>query len=303
MKKIALLFVTVLTFSTINACDICGCGSGNYYIGILPPFHHRFFSLRYQFSHYKTTMKDDPAQYSNDLFQMIELLNGWNVGKRFQLLAFVPYQFNHQRSDDGIRNRNGLGDLALLANYKVMDKTGRAYKKISQELWLGAGLKLPTGKFDLEDFYAMDVAAQANAQIGTGSTDVMINAMYNLHIGKAGISAIANYKINTSNPDQYRFGNKFTANSFIYYTLPALAGKFTITPNGGFSFQHTGKNMLRGNKVDLTGGDCLTAAGGIEMGFNKITIGLNTQLPLTQNFAEGQTKLKAKGLLHISFSF
>jgi hypothetical protein len=39
---------------------------------------------------------------------------------------------------------------------------------------------------------------------------------------------------------------------------------------------------------------------GAEFSLNKVAIGLNVQLPLSQNFAEGQTKEKLGGMIHIS---
>jgi hypothetical protein len=304
MRKFAVtLFSIVISFSSIRACDICGCGLGNYYIGIMPQFSYRFWGVRYQFSSYRTQINNDPTQFSKDFYQTVELWSGWNIGKRWQVLAFVPFNFNHQYSDDGIKNTSGLGDIALLSNYKVFDKMSKsaADKNISQQLWLGAGIKLPTGKFSINPT-ALDVAAQTNTQIGSGSSDVMLNAMYNLHINRFGISTVANYKINTTNKNNYRFGNKFSANSFVYYSIPMHAAKAVLTPNFGLLFQHSPNNELQGNKVNLTGGNILTAAAGIEIGFNKVTIGLNTQLPVSQNFADGQTKSKVTGMFHISFS-
>ena len=249
-----------------------------------------------------TQLANDPTQFSKDFYQTIELWSGFNIGKRWQVLAFIPFNFNHNNSDEGISNTNGLGDIALLGNYKVFDnisKNGND-KTVSQQFWLGAGIKLPTGKFHI-DPADPDIAAAANTQIGSGSTDVMLNAMYNIHIAQLGISTNVNYKINKNNKNEYKFGNRLSANSFVYYSVPVSKAKAVFTPNFGLLFQHSAANMLNNDKVNLTGSNVLMAAGGIEMSFNKITVGFNTQLPVTQNFAAGQTKSNVKGMLHITF--
>ena len=108
--------------------------------------------------------------------------------------------------------------------------------------------KLPTGKFDIEP-NDPDVAAAANGQLGTGSADFMLNALYNIHIDRLGISANANYKINTANDHHYEFGNKLTANSFIYYSLPRLQLKSVFTPNIGLLYENAGTNKLERNQT------------------------------------------------------
>jgi len=45
------------------------------------------------------------------------------------------------------------------------------------------------------------------------------------------------------------------------------------------------------------------ASAGTEMSLNKITLGISVQAPVAQNFAEGQTKTKLKGMMHLTFAF
>ena len=298
MKKlIVAVGFTLLSCTAANACEICGCGLGNYYIGLLPQFSHKFFGLRYQYRQFHTVMADDATQFSRDYYKSVEVWAGWNIGKRWQLIAILPYNYIHQVSDDGVTNNQGMGDIAVMGNYKVFDKSSK--NSFSQQLWLGAGVKLPTGKFNID---ATDPAlvAVANTQTGSASTDFMLNAMYNIKIKKIGINSSASYKINTANSDDYSFGNKFSANSFVFY--PIEKGEFAIVPNIGMLYEQTASSKLVKETVAQTGGHLLSTAAGLELNYRKISVGANVQLPLHQNFSEGQTEMKLKGMVHVSFS-
>src|SRR5438309_8564790 len=122
MKKAILLFLPCFSLFQTFACDICGCSSGNYFVGPFPQFRKHFFGTRYTFRSFESHIAGDPTQFSKDFYQTVELWGGYNIGKKWQLLAFVPYNINQQTSDDGKNNSHGLGDITLLGNYKVLDK-------------------------------------------------------------------------------------------------------------------------------------------------------------------------------------
>ena len=135
----------------------------------------------------------------------------------------------------------------------------------------------------------------------SGTTDLLLNGMYNVSINKFGINAVVNYKINSANKEEYRFGNKLTAGSFVYYVFPLK--NVIISPNLGLLFEHGEASQLQNSKVNLTAGKILQGSIGGEISFNRLAVGLSAQLPLAQNFAANQTKAKVKGMMHVSFAF
>jgi hypothetical protein len=309
MKKLFLLTIVVFTVIAANACPICGCGVGGFYIGLLPTYKSEFIGIRYQYSHYETTLTADPSQFSHDHYHQAELYGGITLGKHWQVLGFVPYHFNHQVTDDGIINRNGLGDVTVLANYKLwqtskMNKNNRVF---GQEFWIGAGLKLPTGKYGVDFGDSTheeldDLLGDVNSQMGTGSTDFIFNAMYNIHLGMFGINTTANYKVNTINSSNFRYGDRFSVNSFAYYQTKAGKGIF-MAPNIGLLYLHSAQNNFAKTKVNETGGYVVSASAGLDINIRNITVGTNVQLPFAQNFAHHQTDEKVSGLVHVTYTF
>lgn len=301
MKKALLLIIIFFSFFSASACEICGCGVGNFYLGLLPNFKSKFFGVRYQYMHYHTQLKSDATQFSNDYYKTAELWTGFNISNRWQVLAFIPYRINKQITDDGIKKQNGLGDISVLFNYNLLGKRSHSGNaNIDQQLWLGGGLKLPTGKNNADVTSASANPGDVNWQSGTGSTDFLLNAAYYININKMGLNTSINYKINTHNKSEYHYGNRFTANTFAYYKVRAAGLGFA--PNVGLLYENSATNKLNKITVDQTGGNILLAATGLEVNFNKIALGANVQLPLSQNFAEGQTQSKLRGLVHLTFA-
>ena len=309
MKKLFLSIILLFILSSSFACPICGCGVGGFYIGLLPTYKSQFIGIRYQYSHYETHLNADPTQYSHDFYRMIELYGGVSIGSKWQVLGFLPYHFNYQNTDDGIIKRNGLGDISMLANYKIWNTSGltKNNKSFSDEFWLGAGVKLPTGKYNVDFRDSVneeldDLLGNVNSQMGTGTVDFIANAMYNVHINKFGINTTVNYKINTTNSSSFKYGDRFSANMFAYYQAK-LTNTIYMAPNIGLLYEHVSANNFDNSKVEQTGGYASLASAGVDVNFKKITVGTNVQIPFAQKYSLGQTEYKTRGLVHVTYTF
>ena len=313
MKKIFVAVTLLLLASNSNACSICGCGGGNLYIGMYPIFDSKFIGIRYNYSDYKTVLQNDPTQYSKNTYTNYEIWAGANLSKKWQLFAILPYQYNKQLSDDGNNISQGIGDLTLLTNYQILNqrKVVNNKKLILHQLWIGGGLKLKTGKFEMDVHDPNATLAIANAQMGTGSTDFLFNFRDVYQVENWGLASNVNYKINTSNGKGYQYGNKLMFSSTVFYNLNFK--EMSIIPNAGIQFENLDGNKLDGQLISLsegldsgayyTGGHCLNLQTGIETNLRKISLGFNFQLPIQQNFAASQTNLNWKGSIHLTYNF
>lgn len=306
-KKIIITFILLIFSITVTrACDICGCGVGSYYLGILPDYTKRFIGLRYQHKSLKTHLGpfgELTPLTSDETYQSVELWGGWNIGSRFRILAFVPYNFNERKSQTGTGSKSGLGDVALMAYFKVFDDQATVGDRLLvQSLWVGGGIKAPTGKYEPSERLAVQESPN-NFQLGTASTDFTLNAAYDIRYHDLGLNANVNYKLNTENKYEYRYGNKFTGNLLVYYKF-RIANKLTVAPNAGVLYETAQKDVE--NKkydVDVSGGYSFSAVGGVEVALKGLSFGANYQNVRSQNLAGGRVNAGNRMMVHISVPF
>lgn len=308
MKKIYLLLLCLITgIYETKACDICGCGVGSYYIGLLPDFKKRFLGIRYQHKTLRSHLgPGGTTSYltTDETYQTTEIWGGWNIGKRFRVLGFVPVNFNSRTNQGATIHRSGIGDIAVVGYYQLLDKqhTVLNSKLLVQSLWIGGGVKVPTGKYEPSERKENEDTPN-NFQLGTASTDFTLNAMYDVRLMDVGINANVSYKINTNNKYDYRYGNKFTANLLAYYKI-RMASRFTVAPNVGVLYE-TAERDIEDKKytVDVSGGHSLMGTAGAEFTFNTFSAGANFQPVISQQLADKRVKAGNRLMVHVTYLF
>ena len=305
MKKLILLSAAALIAVTnkLQACDICGCGVGNNYIGILPDFYKHIFGVRYRHNSLFTHIGVGGATTyltTDEKYNIAEVWGGWTLGSKFRVMLNVPYSFNEKLNQGVLKNKNGLSDVSVSGYYQVLNKRKKVFtnKLLIQSLWIGGGVKLPTGRYNPAD--KSNSTQNTNLfQLGTASVDYSLAAMYDLRLQDAGINLSSSYKINKGNKYHYRYGNKFTLSTQAYYKLKI--GHITVAPNTGIQYEKGMQDTDNNFKVDLSGGNLLLGTLGIETSLKKVALGANFQTPLSQNLAGGFVKANNRLMVHVSF--
>jgi len=304
MKKNTLLILMAMGIvSGTQACDICGCGVGNNYIGILPDFNRHIIGLRFRYNSLLTHVGVGGATSyltTREKYSTVEFWGGWNIGKKFRLMASIPYSFDEKENQGNKQTKNGLGDITMTGYYQVINsRKAKGNTMLVQSLWVGAGIKAPTGKYNPTD--KSGTAESANLfQLGTGSTDFTLNLLYDFRLQDAGINVSAAYKMNTTNSHGYNYGNKLNATAQLYYKF-RIKNKFTIAPNAGIIFEKGGRDIDNTLPVDISGGNLTMGLAGLELGFKSIAIGGNFQTPFAQSLANGIVKARNRAMIHVSF--
>jgi hypothetical protein len=303
-KSFSLTFIFLITtVYCAYSCEICGCGNSNFQIGILPNFTKGFVGVRYTTSEFSSQVSTDATQFSHDYYKTLEVWGGYNF-KKFQIMGFLPYVNSRKVSDDGTTISSGLGDFLLLVNYKLASSASLSeneQRTVRQDLYVGGGIKLPTGvnqvnvndpAFNIGDF---------NSQAGTGSVDYMLNVTHNIMWNRSGIVTNVAYRINTANQQDYRFGNRTYLNTAYYYTFALSNTK--IKPNAGVNYQSNDINTFAGAEVASSNGYNLNGTIGVNVLRNKLGFNAMTFIPVAQNMYDGQTKLQLRLLFGITYSF
>lgn len=305
MKKISALGIVLLVmfFTQVHACDICGCGVGSYYIGILPEFNKKIMGVRYQYKTLRTHIgAGGTTTYltTNETYRTAEVWGGWNIGSKVRIMGFIPFNFNDRLNQGVTATKNGIGDVALTGYYQAFNTSKTvATKRMVHSLWIGGGVKLPTGKY--EPVEKQPGVETANIfQLGTKSVDFTLNAMYDIRLQDAGMNVNTNYKINTANSYDYQYGNKFSGNASLYYKF-RVKQAVTIAPNTGVLYETAQKDMDGKYESDVSGGYALSGTIGLETAFKAFSVGGNWQTPLSQNLANGFVKANNRMMLHISY--
>lgn len=288
MKRlfIALMGWAVLLPSVAQACDICGCSSSAQTLGLLPLVQRHLVGARWQGQGYRT-VPHGSAPNSREDFHSFDIWGRWMPNPRWQVMAFVPYQYHLRRFDDGPQQRiRGLGDVSLLVQFSILDPYRPASGRWRHALQVGGGLKLPTGDFRRRaPMNGLETVLPPALQPGTGSTDGLLSALYVVSTRRWGVSVDGSFRLTGENSDGYRFGSR--ASGAVRFFHVGHWQQITWTPHVGAQWDHRGADFLQGRQQPETGGWVALANAGVEVFARNMAFGLTWSQPLAHHLSDG----------------
>jgi hypothetical protein len=301
MKIYSFLLTLLLAPVISHACDICGCANSGSYFGLMPQSNKSVIGIRYNYLNF-TTHPASQVLRTEEKFNVTELYARFFPIKRVQIMAFLPYRMDQQITTSGTKKQNGFGDMTILANYNIlntlMDRENSS--KFTHTLMIGGGIKLPTGRFKYDENDVLQVA-NANFQPGTGSTDFILNAFYTVNLDQWGLGFNVSRKFNTTNSQEYHFGNQLYGTMDLYRSFKV--GKMTLTPTVGLYAEQSARGTKNDVVLDETGGRQLNGTVGVNLFSNRWTLGINGQKPIAQKSNSGHVVAKERILVQVGFLF
>lgn len=263
-----------------SACAVCGCGAGAFYLGISPQYALNISGIRFRDFSYNSHLLYSPALRTHEHFQVAELYTRFYVKEKWQVQAFIPYQYNRQQTSNELKTAQGMGDASVLVQRQIFVKNiVLRNTTLKQQLWLGVGIKAPTGHYQYNES-DLNVVANPNFQLGTGSWDKYLIGSYLFRAGNWGLSLQSFYRFNGTNSDQYHFGNQLQLSGTVNKIWQI--NRWGIMPSIGYFRESSDRSTRNNYYIDQTGGRLTGLQSGVALYYRRYAIDCQFQKPLSQ---------------------
>ncbi len=296
--------VMLLAFcSAASACDVCGCSIGGNYFGILPQFHRHFVGFRYSEQSFQSAHSQKAAQLgdfdSAERFRTVDVLGRFYPTRRLQILTLVPYHDFRRIEGDVLTHSQGLGDASVLGSFILLDTGDSLRHSWQHTLTVGGGLKVPTGRHGLKN--SEGEVLHENLQPGSGTTDFLLSAAYTIRKGGWGFSADVLGRLNTTNRNDYHFGNRISSSVKAFYWKNLR--KFSLLPNAGIFTDIADESRDGNTYLSETGGIATLATLGLDVYAGHFSFGCTFQQPVYQQMGGGKIHAKTRWMTTLNYIF
>jgi hypothetical protein len=314
MKKyFTLFFVLIIIQHSSKACDICGCGTGGSFMGIIPNFGSNQIALRSMyrsFDHPNTTLNYNGRSrvLRDDMYQTEFSYRHFSKNK-WSVFINVPYRMNTRFESERTTTISGIGDINASFNYTLLNTSNSMSHTLKHVLMAGVGIKLANGKFMQRD--ETKVMLPTLFQIGTGANNATGHLYYTLRYQRWGFNLNGLYIYSGKNELEYQIGNQIQTTSSMFWkkdiTLkkrktaegtqvfdPKNSHNLSILPSIGFNYENSEADSEFGREKEFTGGEHYFGHLSLDVLFERLAISVFYQHALESKVGIAQPENRSR---------
>lgn len=285
MRKLIFTLSLFISYNTI-ACDACACGAGSSFLGILPNSNKNLVGIKFQNQNFNflpsVVNLNGQSEILSDHYYRTDFWFRYHYNSRLQFIGNLPYQI-HQR-EESLRTTTikGIGDFSALALYNLYN-TGDSINYTIKQTWrIGAGIAVPTGKYQQRD----ETLAMLPIlfQIGKGAYSYALQNIYTIKLNNWGINTDYKYTWNSGNEINQKLGNQFIGVQQLFYAYKTP--NYSIVPAIGYLYDFREQNIDNRIADIYTGGNTHVFLAGLDFYYSKWMLQALIYKPLQVNLAE-----------------
>lgn len=220
--------------------------------------------------------------------------------------ARVPYgvETRLERPGRARESTQGLGDVVVTAKHRFYRAVGPWRDR---QAAFEAGIKLPTGSTRAAVSPGLSAADRVRLQPGTGSTDYLIDGVYQQAQGRWGAAADLGYRYNTEGEGGFRAGNEVRLNAGVQYILlPRIyeqPGHELFVLLEGTALRKSGDRLRRAGLPGTDRVEVLLAPGLQYVATEQLFLDLSLQLPLWSDLGGAEPRSRWNLLAQLRYAF
>ncbi len=233
---------------------------------------------------------------TTEYYNNVELYGRIYLSPKTRILFGIPFSFNEIDS----KRLNGMGDMRVLGQYNVYNTDIDGKTNFWQRIFLGGGMKLPTGVYNKQLIYGV---TEPHFQPGTGSFDFLFTGLWIAKLQKVGLGWRNDlvYTVNTTNKNDYKFANRFNWASTFSYDIPTESVNFL--PFAGIYLETANPDKQNGENEPGSGGTVVMGTMGAGITYEMLSMDLDFELPISQNFIGIQPQNDYRFFVSMGYSF
>lgn len=296
MNMIRVLFLVGINLLAISgySCDGCGSAISGGGIGLVTQANARYLGFNYRYTKFHLTSAGS-THLTKDEFTDLQIMGRFALTRRLIVQANVPYRIISRKGEEVLSvDEQGLGDISALAQWTLMDQLSDAGRRF---FWsAGVGASLPTGNY----LGVYDDRTPDHLYPGTNAWGLLLQNNISLQFANWGINTQTTAQFRQPNQSDYRFGNQYTQSILAFWKKDF--GKTKLAPFGGFYAEALQNGERYGLPEDpSTAGYGVFGQIGFEANFGKINLTTQVQLPVIQNYAQGEGKSQPRLSFSLAF--